>query len=170
MQVIPAENLTAAERATIKAEVDADPTSMGYHNPDGSLTLVSEVIRLLLLRPMVPNPNPQQQTLVPLDLNTLLGLLPMAELANVPDMTLAEMKQAVLDQDRAALTRWGTIELAKGRITQPTFDAIAAKLAETEPDPSWPATVPGQRRIDVVVGRAVNGPRHDEISNALAGT
>jgi hypothetical protein len=82
-----------------------------------------------------------------------MALLSANSLANVRALPeLARVLDDINNQNRPAVTAWANMLLAGANppITQAEHDAMVALVQATEPDPTWPATVPDASRLEKV--------------------
>ena len=151
----------------LAAEFKNDPESIGYKNPDGTFKTVREIAHLLLVRPMVPNPNPQPQLPKPIDTNQLMSLVSPSTIAAADYLALKAIEEAADSGDRGRLQRQFQVWQAKGWLSDPTeIQAIQNELTATIPDPNWQPMVPGQSRLEQLFGETVIG--YDKIETALS--
>lgn len=125
-------------------------------------------------RPETANPTPQGQTPKRLTLSAFFRAAATADPAGAITATatfrpLMEMtNRAVIENDRTAMQDYLSIFSSQ---LNPTGDAaLAALLAETEPDPAWSATVLGDSRattlgLPVVHDMDVQLALHPELWN-----
>jgi hypothetical protein len=94
-------------------------------------------------RTTIANPQEQGEVLVPLSLTGLFTAVEPAEaftLIGLPGF-IDLLRDAVNNNDRDGL---GVLLLVASAILSPESQAgVMAKMAETEPDPTWTATIPG---------------------------
>ena len=153
MRVSSTKTLTDAELALVKQELLSDPNGVGYKDAGGNWKSLAEIARLLTQAPMVPNPvSPQPTILKPINKAEFLNLM-LPAIGSFSDEALVRVSEAADSDDRATISLWLTIALQRTWIDQTLHDTLAAKLAETYPDPSWAAQVPGQSPLERVLGR-----------------
>ncbi len=154
VSVTPAKNLTQAEKALLKTEIDTDPDGLGYKDVNGNYRSPQEIARLLTQRTLIPNPDPQTQVPKPIDVNTLMSLVSPATIAAADYNALRAIEEAADAGDRPRLMRQFQVWQAKGWLTDPTeISNIQAELAATIPDPNWKPQIPKQSPIERVIGR-----------------
>lgn len=156
--------------ATLLAELDGDPAGLGYKDGTGALKATAELGRLLTAPgPAVANPAPRPGVPVAITRAAAIALISGVSLSKVLARPAAEALLGLLDlpdpkgpatvgrlvADAAALFKAGDLQQAE-------YDALAAPAPgtgagaatglynQTEPDPSWPATVPGPARLEAL--------------------
>ena len=115
---------------------------------------------------MIPNPVPQAvvpRTFTKADLKSILDTAALGRLQGLP--SLPRLLDMIDSQNRESLALWADLLTAGGTITAAQRTALLGRLAETVPDPSWPATVPGPSPLETEVG--VGSVDVPEIEEAL---
>ena len=151
--------------AALASELKNDPAGAGYKDASGNFKPMKELTRLLLYRPLVDNPDPQPSRMKPVSASEILGMLSQESLANIPYDALMAAREAADANDIERLSLQLQVFAGKGWITADETAAFQARLQETEPDPTWPAQVPGPCRLEVVTGERVL--RSNDLANAV---
>lgn len=124
-------------------------------NPDYA-DLVAEqnypaIANLLNNRPSIPNPTPQADVPKIPTIEEVVTLVTRQEAFAISETRTYDR---VLDALRQRNLAWiiGNTEtlLAGGILSQSSYDAIIAKLEETELDPNYQSQIPGQSRAEVL--------------------
>jgi hypothetical protein len=157
-------NIRDDEIGAVRQELLTDPTGQDYASADAA-----GKARLLVRKPLVPNPATAPQVPRPMDAGVLLGLVPPEQVRTISETGITAVSTHIDQGSYPGVARWVKIALAKGQIGQATHDAIMAKLAETIPDPNHPAQVLGQSRLQAVLGRDPGGVSAAEVDAILAG-
>lgn len=137
--------------AGFAAELLNDPTHLGYKQGNGAFFPAATIAGLLTSpQGTVANPLPQATIAKPFTYVDVLNLLSTASQANV--RALPELPRILDDinaANRQAVSVWAGLLIAGNAppITQAEHDAIINLMNATEPDPSWPSTVPGPSRL-----------------------
>lgn len=162
----PSRNLrTATERQAVADEIADDPLGVGY----ASMTTL-EQCQSLAFRERIANPDECGKVSKPLDLMTMLALIPQAELsAVIATGLLPHFRESVRDGDLESVTGWITLGVAQEWLSQPTAAALTAEMSETIDDPDWEATVLADNRLTTILGRIVGGISADELDYILSG-
>lgn len=117
----------------------------------------------------VPNPAPQPQRTVPITYEQLLGALDAADVLKLHLNNVAGPLEAAINEGNYVRAKSVYRGLATTLTTasKAAVQALLAQTDSTEPDPSWPATVPGpsiatQLGLPVVTSRDVQAALHLE--------
>lgn len=151
----------------LKTVIDSTPelTALGSNYP--------AISAWLAYTPQVPNPQSQTQTprrIAMLDVFTAVAGAAPADLAKagtIPSWMIDRAEGAMASNDRTALGNWLVTIGATAALSQAATVALAALLAQTEPDPTWQATVPGTPRWQAA-GLA-SAPTAADVQQALNG-
>lgn len=160
-------NVAPSEHAVVKAEVEDDPTGVGYPVWDGDTETAKAIARLLVDRPEIDNPDPAPEIPKPMDTDILLGSVSGESLAKIESSALDAVSRRIESGERQAVVRWVAIALAKGWITQSEHDAIQADLQATISDPNHPEKVLDRSRLGKVLDRNVGGISASEVSQIM---
>ena len=93
----------------------------------------------------LPNQTPQGTVPAPVELKTVMALVPPAEMAKVYRLPgfIADLRTALDDNDHEYMGTLMQIALADGAITAGTAAQLQPLLLATVPDPAWSPTVAG---------------------------
>lgn len=109
------------------------------------------------------NPEPQRTVPVTLSEDDLIASLSGPTIAALIDLSsFAQILDAASDPPRAA--KWIAALAKAGKIPLADMQALQALMSRVEPDPAWPATVPGPSLLESQVGLGSIG--HAEIEEA----
>jgi hypothetical protein len=124
------------------------------------------IVGLLNNRPLIANPD--TQTEVP-KIPTIEEVITLVKPQEVLAISETKTYDRVLDALRQKNLTWiiGNTQtlLAGGVLSQSSYDAIIAKLEETEPDPSYQSQIPGQSRAEYLGVYPVNASQVQEALN-----
>lgn len=126
-----------ARKDIIKAEIDGNVAmqALGDNYP--------AIAALFNARPQVTNPAEQQQVAKRIGIRDLFAVITPTEarsLYMIPGYR-DDVQKAAEAGDRVALQMY--IAIAGSDLSQQSIAALAALMAETEPDPTWTATIAG---------------------------
>lgn len=126
-----------ARKDIIKAEIDGNSAMQAIGDNYPAIAL------LFNARPQVTNPAEQQQVAKRIGIRDLFAVITPAEaraLYMIPGYR-DDVQKAAEAGDRVALQMY--IAIAGSDLSQQSIAALAALMAETEPDPTWTATIAG---------------------------
>lgn len=156
-------NIAEQDRAAILAEIRDDPAHVGYADKKPE-----EVAKLLCQQPQEASAK-APAVLKPLDWPAIMESL-APSIPTLETVALIHVEGLLKSGDRAAAAYWIQVGLAKGQIKAEVAAAVNALLTATQPDPTWPATVPGKSRLEIVTeGRNRGAISPDEVTKILGG-
>ena len=108
------------------------------------------IANILNAKPLIDNPQPQQQTPKRLTLSQIFAAIAqaaptdVAKLSLIPGWIVDRVESALAANDRATLANY--LAIVSSQLAAGSKTALVALLAETEADPAWQAQVAGQSR------------------------
>jgi hypothetical protein len=121
---------------------------------------------LLNNRPSIPNPVPQANVPKIPTIEEVITLVKPQEVFAISETKTYDRVLDALRQKNLTLIIGNTQTLlAGGVLSQSSYDAIIAKLEETEPDPSYQSQIPGQSRAEDLGVYPVNASQVQEALN-----
>ena len=149
--------LSQEEIVILKAELDTDPTSIGWDNMNNE-----DVVTKINKRNTIVNPTPQGTIKQAISVTTFINIIPEAEWLNLYNHTGAgeygkliydrllslEAAGASIITTEALITRLMNYSLAQDLITQETFDSLST--SDDILDPSWESEVIEDSRAMVI--------------------
>lgn len=164
-------------------ELQTDPANMGYagaSSSDDGFKSTRELLQLLGMRRLIPNPSPPAKIFKPLEISELFTLVPTSELAAMDFDLVSRVRTLVEQKDIPGLQlliQWMAVRGASGETTNQlstsTVAVIQARLNSALPenqidDPDHPTEVydDSTPRTNVRWGKSEN-PDVTQINNLL---
>jgi hypothetical protein len=134
-----------AERrlAVLREEIEKDPEHLGYADLGQDYEVIAAQING---HSMIPNPAPRVDLPKRFGLLDLFAAVSPAEALKVYEYPalVGHLERVLAENDRPGMA--ALLAVVGSLLTEKSRAALAVMLAETEPDPAWPATVPGASR------------------------
>ena len=151
-----------SDRQAIRDEVNNDPEAVGYVQDDHKNNT-----QLITFRPEIDNPESPAQVPIPLKMNDILSLIPSEDAPKISDGLFQIIRDAVSEQDHAAVKRAASFALARGEISENTFNSVDSHVNQTVDDPNYKQKIRDDSRLQKVTEDDIGGLRVNEMQEIM---